>query len=409
MIRTASSLAAILLVVCACAPDNEYEIRIDASALEDEASTAVAYGYIPGEDDHGELGSVELRNGQATLSGVVDYVCIVQVDVLPADSIYPLGRAEFVLEPGLTTVRFLADSNEVEGGKYTRIAFDSWRGDPEYRAADKENRARFDAMAAMSEEEREEREASRVEWSERTIESKREALKHSLIQSRILREIYTTHEDPVTRFVALSADRGWIAKWDLEEDSKAGRSRGFLEQIGFYESLQQELPGNPVVAFAADRIRDSYERYLTASSIAIGTAIRDFGAVSLDGDPFRLTDVLDDNEYVLVEFWSSWCGPCRAEIPHMKEAYEKYRGQGFEIVSVSLDEEHEDWQEASIEEQIPWIDVGDQQGFESESAKLYGVMGIPANYLARGGSGEIVGTNLRQRKLDDKLAELYGE
>ncbi|MDE0192880.1 MAG: thioredoxin-like domain-containing protein [Gammaproteobacteria bacterium] len=406
MLRTASSSAVVLFVACACAPVNEYEIRLDASALEDEASRAVAHGYIPDEDDYGELASVELRNGQATLSGTVDHIRIIQIDVLPADSIYPLGRAEFVLEPGLTTVRFLADSNEVEGGKYTQLAFDSWRDDPEYRAADEANRARFDAMAAMSEEERE---ASRVEWSERTIESKREALKHSLIQSRILREIYTAHEDPVTRFVALSADRGWVAKWDLEEDSKAGRSKGFLEQISFYESLHQELPGNPVVANAAGRIKDSYERYLTASSIAIGTAIRDFGAVSLDGEPFRLTEVLDDNEYVLVEFWSSWCGPCRAEIPHMKEAYEKYRGQGFEIVSVSLDEEHEDWQEASIEEQIPWIDVGDQQGFESESAKLYGVMGIPANYLAKGGSGEIVGTHLRQRKLDEKLAELYGE
>lgn len=406
MIRTAGSFAAILLVACACAPGNEYEIRIDASALEDPASTAVAHGYIPGEDDYGELGSVELQNGRATLSGVVDYVRIVQIDVLPADSIYPLGRAEFVLEPGLTTVRFLADSNEVEGGRYTQLAFDSWRGDPEYRTADEERRARFDAMAAMSEEERE---ASRIEWSEMTIESKRETLKPDLIQSRILREIYTTHADPVMRFVALSADRGWIAKWDLQEDSKAGRSMGFLEQIGFYESLQQELPGNTVVAFAADRIRDSYERYLTASSIAIGTAIRDFGAVSLDGEPFRLTEVLDDNEYVLVEFWASWCGPCRAEIPHMKEAYGKYHGMGFEIVSVSLDEEHEDWQEASVEEQIPWIDVGDQQGFESESARLYGVQGIPANYLARGGSGEIVGTHLRQRKLDETLAELYGE
>ena len=406
MIIRTGYIALILFVACACAPGSEYEIRIDASALEEEASRAVAYGYIPGKDDYGELASVEMRNGQATLSGVVDYVRVVQIDVLPADSIYPLGRAEFVLEPGLTTVRFLADSNEVEGGKYTQLAFDSWRGDPEYRAADEENRARFDAMAAMSEEERE---ASRVEWSERTIESKREALKHSLIQSRILREIYTTHEDPITRFVALSADRGWVAKWDLTEDSKAGRSKGYLEQIAFYESLQQELPGNPVVAHAAERIRDSYERYLTANSIAIGTAIRDFGAVSLNGEPFRLTEVLDDNEYVLVEFWSSWCGPCRAEIPHMKEAYEKYRGLGFEIVSVSLDEEHEDWQEASVEEQIPWIDVGDQQGFESESAKLYGVMGIPANYLAKGGSGEIVGTHLRQRKLDEKLAELYGE
>ncbi|MCY4056381.1 MAG: hypothetical protein OXG44_00120, partial [Gammaproteobacteria bacterium] len=60
MLRTASSSAVVLFVACACAPVNEYEIRLDASALEDEASTAVAYGYIPGEDDHGELGSVEL-------------------------------------------------------------------------------------------------------------------------------------------------------------------------------------------------------------------------------------------------------------------------------------------------------------------------------------------------------------
>ena len=122
MIRTASSFAVVLLVACACAPVNEYEIRIDASALEDPASKAVAYGYKPGEDDYGELASVELRNGRATLSGVVDYVRIVQIDVLPAEDIYPLGRAEFVLEPGLTTVRFLADANEVEGGKYTQLA-----------------------------------------------------------------------------------------------------------------------------------------------------------------------------------------------------------------------------------------------------------------------------------------------
>ncbi|MYL01013.1 MAG: hypothetical protein F4013_04740, partial [Gammaproteobacteria bacterium] len=104
MIRTASSIAAILLFACACAPGNEYEIRVDASALEDQASRAVAYGYLPGKDDYGELASAELQNGRATLSGVVDYVRNVQIDVLPADDIYPLGRAEFVLEPGLTTV-----------------------------------------------------------------------------------------------------------------------------------------------------------------------------------------------------------------------------------------------------------------------------------------------------------------
>ena len=404
MARVASAFAATLLFVCACAPGKEYEIRIDASALEDQASRAVAYGYVPGDDDYGEFASVEIRNGRATLSGVVEYIHIVQLDVLPEDSIYPLGRAEFVLEPGLTRVRFLADSNEVEGGKYTQLAFDSWRRDRAYRAATQKRRVRLEALAALSEEERK---ARSLEPRERSRESLRQTLQPELIQSRILREVYTAHSDPVARFVALAADSGWIAKWDLEEDTKGARSRGFLEQIAFYESLQRELPGNPAVVFATNRIKDSHQRYLTASSIAIGTAIRDFGAITLDGEPFHLTEVLDDNQYVLVEFWASWCGPCRAEIPHMKQAYEKYRGRGFEIVSISLDEEYEDWQEASIEEQIPWIDVGDQMGFESEAARLYGVMGIPANYLAKGGSGEIVGKHLRQWKLDETLTELF--
>ena len=404
MVRTASSFTAILLLACACAPGNEYEIRIDASALEGQASRALAYGYVPGDDDYGVFASVELRNGRATLSGVVEYAHIVHLDLLPADSSDPLGRAEFVLEPGVTRVRFLADSNEVKGGKYTQLAFDSWRGDPGYRAAAEKRRSQREALAALSEEERK---ARSLEWRERTRESRREALQPQLIQSRILREVYTAHSDPVARFVALTADSGFFAKWDLEEDSKGARSRGFLELIAFHESLQRDLPGNPTVAFATNRIKDSHQKYLTATSIAIGTVIRDFGAATLDGEPFRLTEVLADKQYVLVEFWASWCGPCRAEIPHMKQAYEKYRGRGFEIVSISLDEEYEDWQEASIEEQIPWIDVGDQQAFESEAARLYGVTGIPANYLAEGGSGEIVGKNLRQWKLDETLTELF--
>lgn len=401
----ACAVAACMLLLGACAPNGEYQIRIDASALADTASSAVLYGFVPADEDFGEIAAAEVLEGYAVIEGQVGYIRNVSLDLLPADSNYPLGRAEFVLEPGVTKVVFLDGSTDVEGGEYTQIAYDSWRRDPGYRAADEKARKRRAAYVALSEEEKD---ALRDESGNRTTGLGQDAYRPGSIQSRILRKTYTAHEDPIARFVALDADRGWSARAQLlGDDLKEAFARAFVEQIEFHEAMERALPENPVVAFAANRIRDSHQRYLTSSAIAIGTTIKDFHANSIDGQPFRLKNVLADNEYVLVEFWASWCGPCRAEIPHMKEAYEKHRDSGFEIVSVSLDEELEDWQEASAEEEIPWIDTGDQKGFDSDVAKLYGVAGIPANYLVKGADGEILDRNLRQKRLDEKLAELY--
>ncbi|MCV6605906.1 MAG: TlpA family protein disulfide reductase, partial [Porticoccaceae bacterium] len=108
----------------------------------------------------------------------------------------------------------------------------------------------------------------------------------------------------------------------------------------------------------------------------------------------------------LVEFWASWCGPCRMEIPHMKKAYQKYRKKGFEIASFTLDSDMEDWEVASEEEEIPWLNLGDLKAMQSPVAKLYGVSGVPTNYLVEGGTGKIIAKNLRQDALDKKLAEL---
>ena len=118
----------------------------------------------------------------------------------------------------------------------------------------------------------------------------------------------------------------------------------------------------------------------------------------------QLADIRADSKIVLVEFWASWCGPCRTEIPHMKQAYEEHKPKGFEIVSFTIDDDREDWVLASDEEDIPWLNLG--MGREAEAPTAYSVTGVPDNYLVDSQTGEILATDLRGHHLDVKLEEI---
>lgn len=112
----------------------------------------------------------------------------------------------------------------------------------------------------------------------------------------------------------------------------------------------------------------------------------------VNGKILRLEDF--KGKYVLVDFWASWCTPCRVEIPELKSVYEKYKDKNFTILSISLDKDKEKWMNALTHEQMSWPQLSDLKGDQNSAAKAYKVLGIPANFLIDP-NGKIIATGIR--------------
>lgn len=149
------------------------------------------------------------------------------------------------------------------------------------------------------------------------------------------------------------------------------------------------------------------EKAAVVKRTAVGSKFVDFAFNDKDGNPVKLSDHVGKGKYTLLEFWASWCGPCRADIPHLKEAYELYHPAGFEVISISMDDDKAKWLKAIADEQMSWLQVSDLKAFTGDFSKIYNFNGIPTCVLV-GPEGEIITRNMRGLWMDKKLIELYG-
>ena len=137
---------------------------------------------------------------------------------------------------------------------------------------------------------------------------------------------------------------------------------------------------------------------------AVGTKFVDFEMQTPDGKSVKLSDYVGKGKVVLVDFWASWCGPCRREMPNLVEAYAKFKGKNFEIVGVSLDQDGAAWKEAINKLNMTWPQMSDLKFWQSEGAQLYAVNSIPHTVLIDG-DGTIIARGLHGEELQTKIAE----
>lgn len=173
-------------------------------------------------------------------------------------------------------------------------------------------------------------------------------------------------------------------KTDLEFDEVKELAEGFTTESVFSKNVNEFIE--------------------KSQRVNIGQPFIDFTLQTADGDDINLAETIKNNKVTLVDFWASWCGPCRNENPFVKAAYEKYHAKGLEIIGVSVDQNEAKWLQAVEDDDLPYIQVLDVDGSVSDD---YSVIYIPSNFLYDQ-NGIMIGKGLRGEELEAKLAEILG-
>ena len=329
-----------------------------------------------------EMSRTRIAEGRFRLAGEVSPESMGRVSLSAKDvEGHSRGSVQFILEPGEIQVGYggRVAGLTAEGGPYNQRVVSVWRDTSDYRGVLADYARVMDAKADLEDG------PERSALTEEAIELYNELTR---IRRDALREIAMADDDPLASLFAIEmGGLGGTAALDRLDQLQAVR----------------ELPAAATTLRA--RTETGIRMSETAQAVQVGSKVKGFSAPGLNGEVYHLDDLLAVNRVVLIEFWASWCGPCRAEVPTLKAAMAQYGERGFDIFAVSLDDNREDWEEASLEDEISWTNTCDFKAYDSPIPAQFGVLAIPMNVLVNA-EGEILAKYVRGEGLLDKLAEL---
>jgi peroxiredoxin len=170
------------------------------------------------------------------------------------------------------------------------------------------------------------------------------------------------------------------------------------------EELEPMLNGLDTAIANLPQVKSLKERLEVMKSVAIGQKAPDFTMNDPEGKPVSLYSKVG-SKLLLIDFWASWCNPCRQENPNVVKVYKEFHKKGFDVFGVSLDQKRDDWVSAIASDKLTWTHVSDLKYWGNEAARLYAVNSIPSNFLLDQ-NGTIIGRNLRGADLYNKVKEI---
>lgn len=367
------TVASAALLLAACSEKPGYTITGKVNNAELNGKYVYLYEY--GSNDAAPIDSALVENGAFTLKGTQNTTSLRTIRFSEND-VEPRRAASGETSP-FTALLALQNSaiNVVLDEKYSDVS-----GTPEN-----------DAMLAFQKEIRalrEEQEKLESDLKSEEAEVKRAAeTKYDEFDHQIAEKAYSYIKQNINNLT--SAKLLVDFRYELNEE----------QQNDIVASASEEFKNVPGVQKLIDHLE-------VLKKVAVGQKFTDFEMADIKGKTHKLSEFVGNGKnIVLLDFWASWCPPCRRDMPNLVDTYKEFKGKGFEIVGISLDSKKEAWEKGIKDLNITWTQLSDLKGWKNDGAALYGVNSIPHTILVDK-DGTIIAKGLHGKEVAEKLREL---